>query len=226
MATGNLATSLEKLVNNSAKQLGKYQVGVNKVLWGNGNTQPNITTKYSAATGTLQYSSSIATTPTQTPKGNILNSGVIHALNVVNQVDICNVITYLTTPTSTKPAPRPQKPWSTQQATFYTLQDECSLIISYIDTYVAHPNTLINSYINLTADLIANTPPSGTLQPPNGAVTQNEAKQQTAPQGSVNPNTIAATQSTGTAGTTNLQGTDVLRYNTYYLLKSLSLIHI
>ena len=222
MSTGNLAKSLEKLVNNSAKQLGKYQLGVNKVLWGNGNTQPNITTNYSTATGTLQYSSSIATTPSETNKGNILNSGVIHALNVVNQVDICNVITYLTTPTNKKSQPRPPKPWSAQQATFYTLQDECRLIISYIDTYVAHPNTLINSYLNLTADLVANIPPSGTLQPPNGTVTQEEAKQQTATQGSVNPNTIAATQSTATAGSTDLQGTDVLRYNTYFLLKSIS----
>jgi len=224
MGVSKLADNLERLVNKSAKQLGIYQLGINKVLWGNGNTQPNISTTYSAETGKLTYSSSTPTTPTQTSKGNILNSGVIHALNVINQVDICNVITYLTTPTlnSTKPKSRPQKPWSTEQVVFYTLQDECSLIIKYIDTYIAHPNTLINSYLNLTADLVANLPPSGTLQPPNGAVTQNEAKQQTAPQGSVNPNTVAATQSTGTAGSTNLQGSDVTRYNTYFLLKSIS----
>lgn len=218
----SLATSLEKLVNNSARQLGKYQLGVNKVLWGNGNTQPNITTKYSSNTGTLQYTSTIPTNPTQTSKGSILNSGIIHALNVVNQVDICNVITYLTTPTNKAAPPRPQKPWSAQQTIFYTLQDECRLAISYIDTYIAHPNTLISSYLNFAADLVANLPPSGTLQPPNGAVTQKEAAQQTVVQGVTNPNTIAADNSVGSAGSTNLQGTDVLRYNTYFLIKSIS----
>lgn len=222
MSTGNLAKSLEKLVNNSAKQLGKYQLGVNKVLWGNGNTQPNLTTKYSTTTGTLQYTSSSIAQPQPSNKGNILNSGIIHALNVVNQVDICNVITYLTTPTNKAAPPRPSKPWSTQQTVFYTLQDECKIITSYIDTYIAHPNTLINSYLNLAADLVANTPPSGTLRLPNGVVTQDQAAQQTVAQGITNPNTIAAANSTGTAGSTNLQGTDVLRYNTYFLIKSIS----
>ena len=224
MATGQLATPLERLVNNSAKQLGNYQVGVNKVLWGNGNTQPVVTTNYSTATGKLQYTSSIPQASAQPSKGNIINSGIIHALDVVNQVDLCNVITYLTTSTTKKTSKRPPKPWSKDEIIFYTLQDYCRIAVSYIDTYIAHPNTLINSFINTTADLVAATPPSGTLQPPQGAVTQNEAAQQTAIQGSTNPNTIAAVQSTGTAGSTNIQGTDAVRYNTYFLLKSISTV--
>ena len=224
MATGQLATPLERLVNNSAKQLGNYQVGVNKVLWGNGNTQPVVTTNYSTATGKLQYTSSIPQASAQPSKGNIINSGIIHALDVVNQVDLCNVITYLTTSTTKKTSKRPPKPLSKDEIIFYTLQDYCRIAVSYIDTYIAHPNTLINSFINTTADLVAATPPSGTLQPPQGAVTQNEAAQQTAIQGSTNPNTIAAVQSTGTAGSTNIQGTDAVRYNTYFLLNSISTV--
>jgi hypothetical protein len=38
MGDSKLALSLETLVNNSARQLGTFQVGVNKILWGNGNT--------------------------------------------------------------------------------------------------------------------------------------------------------------------------------------------
>ena len=222
MAAGNLGKSLETLVNNSARQLGTYQVGINRVLWGNGNTQPKITANYSHQNGSLQYSSSISDTPASPSNGNILTSGLINALNVLNKVNLCNVITYLTSPTNKAKPPRPPKPWSQEQTIFYTLQDECSLVINYIDTYDAHQTTLINSFANLAANLNAPSAPSGSLQPPAGSVTQQQAANQQGGSDVSNPAASAAAKSVGSAGSTDIQGTNVQKYNMFFLIQSIS----
>lgn len=154
MGDSKLALSLEKLVNNSAKQLGTFQVGVNKILWGNGNTQPIQTVKYipavsgsSVTTGSLAYSSSIpAPTP---PPGNLVESGLFNALDALNQVDLCNVITYVTDTINIKSPPKSERsksPNATQKA-LYALQDKAALTQGYIDKYVAYPNVIIGSYL-------------------------------------------------------------------------------
>jgi len=282
MATGTLGKGLETLVNNSAKTLGTAQVGLNKVLWGNGNTQPIISANFSKDTGKIQYTSTtpITTTPS---KANILNSGVIHALDVLNEVNLCEVLTYLTVPINQKKKPRPPKgSWSTQQTIFYTLQDECTLVIHYIDTFEAHQTTLINSFANFAANVIApgsgysgsflNTPQQSNnnttatnpntnayvtqeqwqaqapaqekarkqtqvaaqakarqtaadeqgAPPVDGSVTQQQAANQQGGVDVTNPNAAAASKSTGTGGSTDIQGTDVLKYNMYFLIRTIS----
>lgn len=162
MGDSKLALSIEKLVNNSARQLGTFQVGVNKILWGNGNTQPIQTVKYvpavsgsSVTTGSLAYSSSIpAPSP---PPGNLVESGLFNALDALNQVDLCNVITYVTDTINIKKGPRPSEPWNAPQTALFALQDQAALVQGYIDKYEAYPNVRIGSYLGTGPNAVSPT---------------------------------------------------------------------
>lgn len=170
MSTSAIATGLEKLVNNSAKQLGTFQVGVNKILWGNGNIQPVQTVSYRPATatttGSLAYSSSIPSDP-QPPKASLVNSGLFNALDALNSVDLCNVIAYATDNISFKRTPkaeRAQQP-NAPQASLYALQDKAEVVQSAIDKYTAYPNVFIGSYLGTGPNAV----------PQNQAVTESNA---------------------------------------------------
>lgn len=168
MGDSKLALSLEKLVNNSARQLGTFQVGVNKILWGNGNTQPIQTVKYipaasgsNAATSSLSYTSNI---PPPTPKpGNFVESGLFNALDALNQVDLCNVITYVTDTINTKSPPKSERSESPNapQKALYALQDKAALTQGYIDKYVAYPNVIIGSYLGTGPNAVPQTQING-----------------------------------------------------------------
>jgi hypothetical protein len=144
MGDSKLALSLEKLVNNSATQLGTFQVGVNKILWGSGNTQPIQTVRYipaasgsvasglSVTTSSLSYTSTISP-PTPKP-GNFVESGLFNALDALNQVDLCNVIAYVTDNINTKRNPRPPKPWNAPQTSLFQLQDKAALVQGYTES--------------------------------------------------------------------------------------------
>jgi hypothetical protein len=172
MANSKLALSLEKLVNNSATQLGTFQVGVNKILWGNGNTQPIQTVRYVPAiagtnttTGSLSYTSTIAA-PTP-PPGNLVESGLFNALDALNQVDLCSVITYVTDTINTSSPPKSKRskdPNATQTA-LYALQDKAEEVQKFIDKYVAYPNVFIGSYLGTGPNAV----------PQNVAVSQSNA---------------------------------------------------
>jgi hypothetical protein len=187
MAT--LGSSLEKIVTGAATQLGRSQTAINKVLWGNGNTQPVQTVKYDAASGSLSYK----TTPTvATPpaKGNILNTGLYNALDALNSVDLCNVLTYLTDNINVKRKPRPpQQTWNQSEKVLYRTQDKAALVVTYIDKYTAFPNEFIGSYLG------------------------------------VGPNAVSAetaiSQSGAPAGSNNISGTNIQKYNMYNLIQSI-----
>ena len=119
MGTSAIATSLGKLTNNASKLIGTLQTGVNKVLWGQANTQPVQTTTYNATSGSFTATTT-PTTPT-VPTGNLVQSGLFNALDVLNEVDLCNVLSYLTDNISIKKKPRPDKPWNATQTALYTL---------------------------------------------------------------------------------------------------------
>ncbi len=152
MSTSAIATGLEKLVNNSAKQLGTFQVGINKVLWGSGNTQPIQTVSYrpatTTATGSLAYTSSIPNNP-QPPKASLVNSGLFNALDALNSVDLCNVLSYATDNISFKRTPKAKRanPGNASQKSLYFLQDQAEVVQSAIDKYTAYPNVFIGSYL-------------------------------------------------------------------------------
>lgn len=153
MAT--IGDSLQKLVTNASKTLGNFQVGVNKILWGNANTQPIQTVKYDPKAGQYKYT----TTPTKAvpPKtGNLIESGLFNALDAINKVDICNILTYAydnvnakAPKKSDRPAPSERSP---NQKALYSLQDTCGDIVSYIDKYTAYPSVIIGSYRTVGPD--------------------------------------------------------------------------
>lgn len=151
MAT--IGDSLWKLVANASKTLGEFQVGANKILWGSGNIQPIQTVKYDPKTSNFQYK----TTPTTAvpPKtGSLIESGLFNALDAINKVDICNILTYAydnVNSRAPKKSDRAQNPTSQQKA-LYKLQDSCTNIVSYIDKYTAYPNVIIGSYATVGPD--------------------------------------------------------------------------
>lgn len=145
MGKSKLAVSLGKIVTTSAKGLGTLQTGVNKVLWGSANTQPTQTATYNTATGTIAYTST-PTTPTK-PAGNLIESGLFNALDVLNSVDLCNVLAYFADTINVKKQPRPPQPWTAAQTALYTLQNKAALVQTQIDKFTAYPNVIIGSYI-------------------------------------------------------------------------------
>lgn len=152
MGDSKIAKGLEKLVTNSSKLVGTLQTGVNKILWGSANTQPAQTVKYTPATqagqtGSLAYSSSIPANPTP-PKANLVNSGLFNALDALNSVNLCDVITYAYDSTNIKKKPRKNRASaSLAEKALYDVQDQAALAVKYIDKYTAFPNTFISSYI-------------------------------------------------------------------------------
>lgn len=170
MSTSAIATGLEKLVNNSAKKLGDLQVGVNKILWGNGNTQPIQTVSYRPATatvtGSLAYTSNVPDNP-KPPTASLVNSGLFNALDALNQVDLCNVISYATDNISFKRTPKAkrEKPGNAAQRSLYFLQDQAEVVQLAIDKYTAYPNVFIGSYLGTGPNAV----------PQNQAITESNA---------------------------------------------------
>lgn len=142
----SLGTSLEKIITGASKGLGKLQIGVNKVLWGAANTQPAQGVSYNAASGNLTYVSVPTKAAIPAKDSNLLNSGVFNALDALNSVDLCNVITYALDSINVRaPKKRAQSPNNTQKA-LYFLQDQAAIVQHSIDKYLAYPNTFIGTY--------------------------------------------------------------------------------
>jgi hypothetical protein len=167
MSTSQIATNIGKLVNNSSKLIGTLQIGVNKILWGVNNTQPVQTVKYDTTTNSAKYSSNIPDNPTP-PKGNLVNSGLFNALDALNKVDLCNVLTYAVDNIHFKKKPRPPKPWTDPQIALYFIQDQAIYVRESIDKYTAFPNVFIGSYLGVGPNAV----------PPEQAVSQSNAPTQ------------------------------------------------
>lgn len=146
MAASQLANNIGKVVTNTSNLIGTLQIGVNKILWGAGNTQPVMTTKYDAVSGSFSSTTSIPQNATP-PKGNLLNSGLFNALDALNEVDLCNVLTYAFDNINIKKKPRPPKPWNASQEALYFLQDQAAFVQQAIDKYTAYPTEFVGSYI-------------------------------------------------------------------------------
>lgn len=136
---------LGKAVAFSADKLGTLQVGIDKILWGSIRPSTVQTATYNPTTGTLNYKTT--TTAATKPSGNLVESGVFNALDVLNEVDLCNVIAYLTDLINIKKRPRPEKPWSATQEALFTLQDQAASVQKQIDKFMAYPNVFIGSYV-------------------------------------------------------------------------------
>lgn len=168
-----IAKGFETIIKASANLVATLQIGVNKILWGSGNIQPIQTVEYvpsekvgtgrnaTVTSGSLNYKSNIPKTPTPPSKAqskvgkkitSLANTGLFNALDALNSVDLCNVITYLTDNINIKRRQRPNKPWNTSQAALYGLQDVAKVTQTYIDKYTAFPNTFVGSYTGFGLD--------------------------------------------------------------------------
>lgn len=157
MAGSKLADGLERQVGNASKALADFQIGVNKILWGRGNTQPTTTVQLVPASGSqgtsrLNYVTNTPTAPQTSQQSGIkkfAQSGLFNILNALNSVDLCNVLTYAYDNANLKKKPRPQPPYtgSQTQRIFYEFQDACGQVVKFIDKYTAYPNTFITSYV-------------------------------------------------------------------------------
>lgn len=142
----DIGQSIERVITNSSKALGNYQVAINKVLWGKGNVQPKQTAKYDDKTGGLVYTT-VPTTAKTPGKSTLLNSGLFNALDAIAQVNLCDILSYLQAHTNIKKKPPPPRnTWNAAQVVFYDLQDAAGFVVQQIDKYTAYPNTLITSF--------------------------------------------------------------------------------
>ena len=147
MGTSKIAESVGTVVGTTANLVGKMQIGINKVLWGSANTPAGGTVKYDTVSGSLQYTPNTSTAPTP-PKATLINSGLFNAMDALNSVDLCSVMTYVTDTISVRKKPksqRAQQPTAAQSA-LYALQDKAELVQTYIDKFTAYPNIFIGSY--------------------------------------------------------------------------------
>jgi hypothetical protein len=152
MSDSKLLIPLGKAVTISANALGTLQAGIDKVLWGSIAPTTTQTANFNTTTGTLNYKT--ATTVATKPSGNLVESGLFNALDVLNEVDLCNVIAYVTDTINIKKRPRPEKPWNAPQTLLYTLQDQAESVQTQIDKFMAYPNVFIGSYIGTGPNVV------------------------------------------------------------------------
>ena len=102
MGTSVIANGLNTLVKNTAKLVGKMQIGINKILWGVNNRQPSIAVKLTdTTTRTFQQDGQLESestktkyaftqkTPAPAPPGkgeNLLTAGLFNALDISKKV--------------------------------------------------------------------------------------------------------------------------------------------
>ena len=150
MSNSKILPPLGKAVATSANALGRLQVGIDKVLWGSNKPTNKITAKYNEKSGSLDYTSiPVAPEPTASNTvGSFIQSGLFNALDALNSVDLCSIVTYRTDTINIKKKPRnplngPQPPAETA---LYFLQDRAGQVQTQIDKYMAYPNIFIGSY--------------------------------------------------------------------------------
>lgn len=162
MSDSKIAEGIMKLVNSSSKLIGKLQNGINKVLWGNPSAdivQTVDTNKTKGATAKVLSNVKQGFT-------NLVQAGLFNALDILNEVDLCSILTYLTDNIHIKKKPRPDKAsWNATQTALYALQDKAALVQGYIDKFTAYPNIFIGSYLGTGPNAV----------PPEQAISQSNA---------------------------------------------------
>lgn len=82
-------------------------------------------------------------------------TGLFNALDALNSVDLCNVVSYAYDNINVKRQPRPERgTWTPTQVAFYTLQDQAGLAKNAIDKYRSYPSTFIGSYLGVGANTV------------------------------------------------------------------------
>jgi hypothetical protein len=169
MGTSAIANGLILLVKNSAKLVGKLQVGINKILWGVNNRVPTVGEgRVTTVDGRTNYSFT-QSTPRPAPSGkgeNLITAGLFNALDLFAELDLCNIISSLTSMVKLKKKPRPPRDqWRPPASYLYFIQDRCGEVRNYIDKFLAFPNEFIGDYVG--------TGPNA--KPPKQALDQDDA---------------------------------------------------
>jgi hypothetical protein len=149
-----IARPLIKLVKVTAKLVGKLQVGINKILWGVNNQQPSVGRASERITDSKVSYNFTQKTPAPKPPGqgeNLLTAGLFNALDLLAELDLCNIIASLTDMINLKKKPRnpPNGPWQPPASYLYYIQDQCAEIRKFIDKFLAYPNEFIGSYLGV-----------------------------------------------------------------------------
>ena len=150
--TSLIARPLIKLVRLTAKLVGTLQVGINKILWGVNNQQPSVGRASERITDSRVSYNFTQKTPAPKPPGqgeNLLTAGLFNALDLLAELDLCNIIASLTDMINLKKKPRPAPPWQPPASYLYYIQDQCGEIRKFIDKYLAYPNEFIGSYLGV-----------------------------------------------------------------------------
>lgn len=156
-----IVKGLNKIVATVGTGVNKAKKAADKVLWGSINETPII-----PASGTPSPQ------PIRTRVGSFIQSGLFNVLDALLQVDLCAIITYLTSTANNELAKvkRSETPTRAEKA-LYDLQDSAILLRQAIDTFYATPNQVLNDLRNPQPSATpapgttseTNTPPTGSL---------------------------------------------------------------
>jgi hypothetical protein len=118
------------------------------ILWGAPTNPPPRATVKNPQTG---FYETIKGSVQQTAQkvSNFFQSGLFNILDVINSLDLCGIINYLTDPTNSKAKKRPPKPWTPDQIALFFVQDQAKYVQKLIDRYTALPTTLVREYTTL-----------------------------------------------------------------------------
>ena len=118
------------------------------ILWGAPTNPPPRATVKNPQTG---FYETIKGSVQQTAQkvSNFFQSGLFNILDVINSLDLCGIINYLTDPTNSKAKKRPPKPWTPDQIALFFVQDQAKYVQKLIDKYTALPTTLVREYTTL-----------------------------------------------------------------------------
>lgn len=118
------------------------------ILWGAPTNPPPRTVVKNPKTG---FYETIKGNVQQTAQkvSDFFQSGIFNILDVINSLDLCGIINYLTDPTNNRAKKRPPKPWTPEQIALYYVQDQAKYVQKLIDRYTALPTTLVREYATL-----------------------------------------------------------------------------
>ena len=184
---------IETLILLFTKLVAKFQTSTYSLLWGAPTAPTPRTVIKNTQTGFFESVKGA-------PKAGLnristfLQSGLFNILDTINSLDLCGILTYITTTSNSKPKPRPARStWTKDQIALYTIQDKAKEIQNLIDKYLALPTTVVRSYSGVEPQ----------------AITQKQAIQDF---GAPAP------------GETQISGTKLQTFNVYNLLQNIKLI--
>ena len=134
---------IETLILFFVKTTATLQSNTYGILWGSTTNPPKRTVTTDPKTGKYVITGGVVAQKVT----NFFQSGLFNILDTIGGLDLCNILSFLTTTTNSKPKKQPPKPWTNTEAALYLIQDKAKLAQDTIDKYLALPTTLVKSYV-------------------------------------------------------------------------------